>query len=59
MNRRLYRGKTADRMAGRLAQHDGTCACGCDQPIFRLVSQVVPRGGGWWLTGCMPGADDE
>jgi hypothetical protein len=57
--RRRFTGKTADHMAGRLAQFDGTCACGCDGPIFRLASQVVLRRGEWILTGCAPGASDE
>lgn len=56
--RRTYRGKTADRMAGVLAQHDGHCWM-CDRPIFRLASQVVLRRGEWVHTTCVPGSDDE
>lgn len=56
--RRTYRGKTADRMAGVLAQHDGQCWV-CDRPIFRLSSQVVLRRGDWVHTHCVSGADDE
>lgn len=51
MTRRLYRGKTADRMAGGLAQHDGHC-WGCDKPIFRLVTQVALRRGNWVCIDC-------
>lgn len=58
VTRRTYRGRTADRMSGVLAQHDGQCWV-CDQPIFRLSSQVVLRRGEWVHTTCVPGADDE
>lgn len=58
MTRRRFTGKTADRMAGRLAQFDRTCPK-CDQPITRLVSQVVLRRGEWIHTSCAPGARDE
>lgn len=57
MNRRRYRGKTADRMAGVLAQHDGQCWV-CDKPIHRLVSQVIEHHGDWIHTTCRSGADD-
>lgn len=56
-NRRRYSHATADRMSGQLAQFDGQCWT-CDQPIIRLVSQVVMRKGAWVHTSCMPGADE-
>lgn len=58
MTRRRYSGKTADRMAGVLADFDGQCWV-CDKPIRRLSSQVVFRRGSWIHTTCAPGGDDE
>lgn len=55
--RRRFTGKSADRMAGVLAEFDGQCWV-CDKPIFRMVSQVVKRRDDWVHTTCAPGADD-
>ena len=57
MTRRRFTGTTADHMAGRLAQFDGTCPI-CDRPITRLASQVVLRKGDWVHTSCVSGGDE-
>ena len=57
MARRRYSPRTADHMAGTLAQHDGQCWV-CDKPIFRLQSQVVRRRGNWVHVSCVPGWDE-
>lgn len=57
MTRRRFTGTTADRMAGCLAQFDGTCPV-CDGSITRLASQVVLRKGEWVHTSCVSGAQD-
>ena len=54
MTRGRWSMKTADHMAGQLAQHDGQC-WECDRPITRHVSQVVMRKGNWVHVQCMPG----
>lgn len=58
MRRRLYPSKVADRMAGQLADFDSQCWV-CDQPIWRLSSQVVLRRGSWIHTSCASGGDDD
>jgi len=57
MVRRRYSPRTADHMAGTLAQHDGQCWV-CDKPIFRLQSQVVRRRGNWVHVSCVSGWDE-
>lgn len=58
MRRRLFKGKTAEHMSGRLAWFNGDCPR-CPDPIVAQVSQVVRRHGAWIHTGCAPGAGDE
>ncbi len=55
--RRRYSGRTADRMAGRLAWFNGACPR-CDSPIINRVSQVVARKGTWIHTSCASGGDE-
>ena len=55
---RTYRASDADHMAGVLAQFDGTCPR-CDEPIFRLSSQVVRHREDWIHVQCASGFSDE